>query len=417
MHLTGCARDGRGTERERALGRAICMKRIALAAVLLAYPVASVAGPIEDKALVCAACHGSDGLPKDKTIPILWGQNAAYLYLQLRDFEKGERKSELMSPIAHDVVKDDALELAEYFAAKEWPRTNRPRPQRRWRRRRPRSTNRSPAPPVTWISSKAIPPCPGLPGNSATIWSRRSWISGAAPARRRHHVRAHELAHARANPSDCELPCGPLGRSSTRRLSARSPASGSVTAMATIQSKLENGRLARRTHWPSSATWARSIRASREASSSTRVSSLARASSRSSTAWSFASRSSRSTRKPADWSGRRKADRPRITTLRCKSPRLPAAADHRQALEREAQLERQRQVKALKGKKTRRQARRRWPKDRRRRGGLGGDAARRGRRALQPLANGAQAARFRLERADRELVADEEPAFGKLPLR
>src|SRR5271166_2676522 len=54
------------------------------------------------------------------------GQNAAYLYLQLRDFEKGERKSELMSPIAHDVVKDDALELAEYFAAKEWPRTNAP---------------------------------------------------------------------------------------------------------------------------------------------------------------------------------------------------------------------------------------------------------------------------------------------------
>ena len=49
------------------------------------------------------------------------------LYLQLRDFEKGERKSELMSPIAHAVVKDDALDLAKYFAAKEWPRTNAPR--------------------------------------------------------------------------------------------------------------------------------------------------------------------------------------------------------------------------------------------------------------------------------------------------
>jgi len=126
MHLSGCGGDARGAERQRALGRAICMKRIALAAALLAYPVASVAGPIEDKALVCASCHGSDGLPKDRTIPILWGQNAAYLYLQLRDFEKGERKSELMSPIAHDVVKDDALEFAEYFAAKEWPRTNAP---------------------------------------------------------------------------------------------------------------------------------------------------------------------------------------------------------------------------------------------------------------------------------------------------
>jgi cytochrome c553 len=126
MHMTGSGVDARGPERERALGRAIYVRCIGLAAVLLAYPAASVAVPIEDKARVCAACHGSDGLPKDKTIPILWGQNAAYLYLQLRDFEKGERKSELMSPIAHDVVKDDALELAEYFADKEWPRTHAP---------------------------------------------------------------------------------------------------------------------------------------------------------------------------------------------------------------------------------------------------------------------------------------------------
>jgi len=102
------------------------MMRITLAAVLLACPIAGVAGPIEDKALVCAGCHGLSGLPKDKTIPILWGQNAAYLYLQLRDFEKGERANDPMSPIAHDLVKDDALELAEYFAAKEWPRTNAP---------------------------------------------------------------------------------------------------------------------------------------------------------------------------------------------------------------------------------------------------------------------------------------------------
>ncbi len=126
MHLTGCGGDAHAAERERALGRAIFMMRVALAAALLACPVAGVAGPIEDKAQFCAGCHGVSGLPKDMTIPIIWGQNAAYLYLQLRDFEKGERKSELMSPIAHDVVKDDALELAEYFAAKEWPRVDAP---------------------------------------------------------------------------------------------------------------------------------------------------------------------------------------------------------------------------------------------------------------------------------------------------
>ena len=102
------------------------MRRFALAAVLLTFPIVGVAGPIEDKVQVCAACHGADGLPREKTIPIIWGQNAAYLYLQLRDFEKGERKSDTMTPIAHDLVKDDALDLAEYFAAKEWPRTGAP---------------------------------------------------------------------------------------------------------------------------------------------------------------------------------------------------------------------------------------------------------------------------------------------------
>ncbi len=102
------------------------MRRAALAALLLVSPATAFPDSIEGKANVCGACHGFKGLPADKTIPIIWGQNAGYLYLQLRDFQKGARQSAAMSVVAHDVVKEDALELAEYFAAKPWPRNDAP---------------------------------------------------------------------------------------------------------------------------------------------------------------------------------------------------------------------------------------------------------------------------------------------------
>ena len=97
------------------------MLRIALAAALLAGPAAACAEAVEDNAAICGACHGLKGVPEDKLIRIIWGQNKGYLYLQLRDFQKGARKAKPMIAAAHNVVKQDALALAEYFAAKPWP--------------------------------------------------------------------------------------------------------------------------------------------------------------------------------------------------------------------------------------------------------------------------------------------------------
>ena len=102
------------------------MLRIAVAAALLAGSAAAYAETIEDKARICVVCHGEKGLPEDKSIPIIWGQNAGYLYLQFRDFQKGARKDERMSPIAQNVVKEDALAIAEYFSSKPWPNTGAP---------------------------------------------------------------------------------------------------------------------------------------------------------------------------------------------------------------------------------------------------------------------------------------------------
>jgi cytochrome c553 len=102
------------------------MLRSVALVLLLAGATAVKADSVEDKAAICGACHGEKGLPQDKSIPIIWGQNAGYLYLQFRDFQKGARKDDRMTPIAQGVVKEDALALAEYFAAKSWPSTGAP---------------------------------------------------------------------------------------------------------------------------------------------------------------------------------------------------------------------------------------------------------------------------------------------------
>ena len=81
---------------------------------------------IEEKAQVCSACHGEAGIPQEKTTPVIWGQNEGYLYLQLRDFNKGSRKNDQMSPIAADLSKDDMKALAAYFTKLAWPNLQQP---------------------------------------------------------------------------------------------------------------------------------------------------------------------------------------------------------------------------------------------------------------------------------------------------
>ena len=103
-----------------------CKFALPLAALLLMSPSALAADNVADKAKLCAACHGEQGIPQLKTTPVIWGQNAGYLFLQLRDFKSGARKNDLMSPIAAAIDKDDLLPLATYFSSLKWPNLQQP---------------------------------------------------------------------------------------------------------------------------------------------------------------------------------------------------------------------------------------------------------------------------------------------------
>jgi cytochrome c553 len=100
-------------------------------AVVLAFVFigtkSSSAQSIEEKTQICAGCHGADGRPIDKTIPTIWGQQQGYLYIQLRDFKRGDRKSEIMQPIASAFERDEMLAIADYFSKKPWPDLGQPR--------------------------------------------------------------------------------------------------------------------------------------------------------------------------------------------------------------------------------------------------------------------------------------------------
>lgn len=74
------------------------------------------------KAAACAACHGAGGAaPILPAYPVLAGQTARYLYLELRDFNEGRRVNELMTPMAAGLTRDEMRELGDYFS-KQTPR-------------------------------------------------------------------------------------------------------------------------------------------------------------------------------------------------------------------------------------------------------------------------------------------------------
>jgi cytochrome c553 len=103
-----------------------CIARTVLVAVVLALPCAAGAQPSDDKVQLCNACHGENGIPQDKTIPVIWGQQQGYLYLQLRDYKRGDRKNEPMQAVVAEMERNDMMALAEYYSQKPWPQLRQP---------------------------------------------------------------------------------------------------------------------------------------------------------------------------------------------------------------------------------------------------------------------------------------------------
>ena len=97
---------------------------LGLLALLPAGAIAQDAAAGKTQAAVCAACHGVDGNSTIPQNPILAGQTARYVYLQLKDFKEGRRKDPRMSPMAANLSKKDMLDLAAYYAKQKPTKQN-----------------------------------------------------------------------------------------------------------------------------------------------------------------------------------------------------------------------------------------------------------------------------------------------------
>ena len=73
------------------------------------------------KNAMCIGCHGIKGyqssFPEVYKVPMISGQNAAYISAALHEYKKGERKYPTMRGIADSLSDQDIADLAAYYSA------------------------------------------------------------------------------------------------------------------------------------------------------------------------------------------------------------------------------------------------------------------------------------------------------------
>ena len=102
--------------------RAIWIAAVAAGLAAGGSAFAQDAFDVEEAAAVCATCHGEDGVPVEPDIPVIWGQQFYYTYVQLRDYNSGLRANEIMQPMVADFDRDQLKALATHFSEKAWPK-------------------------------------------------------------------------------------------------------------------------------------------------------------------------------------------------------------------------------------------------------------------------------------------------------
>lgn len=71
------------------------------------------------KAQVCFECHGPNGNSTQPQHPILAGQTARYLYLQIKDFKEGRRSEPKMEALLKALSREDMFDIAAFFEAQK----------------------------------------------------------------------------------------------------------------------------------------------------------------------------------------------------------------------------------------------------------------------------------------------------------
>lgn len=93
------------------------MRIFLVALALLAALPAHAQDKKRDLILQCMACHGDDGIAKDKDVPHLAGQNYEYLLNQMKAFQSGKRPHKEMKVMSRKMDESEMAEIADYYAS------------------------------------------------------------------------------------------------------------------------------------------------------------------------------------------------------------------------------------------------------------------------------------------------------------
>jgi cytochrome c553 len=101
-------------------GMAACIL-VALTLVVFSQVPATAGDKVagRQKAQVCQACHGLDGLGKVPGAPHLAGQDEVYFIKAMNDYRTGARKNEMMSVAVGQVTPADYADLAAFYGSLE----------------------------------------------------------------------------------------------------------------------------------------------------------------------------------------------------------------------------------------------------------------------------------------------------------
>ena len=75
----------------------------------------------QQKAQVCAACHGTSGISayEQTQAPIIAGQYADYIVRALKDYKSGLRENPVMMGMSANLSEQDMEDIAAYYAQQE----------------------------------------------------------------------------------------------------------------------------------------------------------------------------------------------------------------------------------------------------------------------------------------------------------
>lgn len=82
--------------------------------------------PAFDKATVCQACHGPNGIGASPVWPTLAGQHQDYIEHSLKAYRDGDRKDPVMAPMAAALTDADIKALAAYYSGLKGLETTKP---------------------------------------------------------------------------------------------------------------------------------------------------------------------------------------------------------------------------------------------------------------------------------------------------